>query len=157
MSLLRSGVPIKVIGDVLGHTSAAATAEYLKLATEDRKIYEPSAWNCRAGCRHDSSTPDGRKAHRAVPADPALSPCGDAQELRRNAAKLRRLCFEAQWGRCADCCDHAAMVEGAQSQGRSVSGTATDVFAALDSRPQTTQLLWFSNARRDVRLWWPGL
>jgi integrase/recombinase XerD len=35
VSLLRSGVPLKVIGDVLGHTSAAATAEYLKLATED--------------------------------------------------------------------------------------------------------------------------
>jgi len=34
VSLLRSGVPLKVIGDVLGHTSAAATAEYLKLATE---------------------------------------------------------------------------------------------------------------------------
>ncbi len=35
VSLLRSGVPLKTIGDVLGHTSAAATAEYLKLATED--------------------------------------------------------------------------------------------------------------------------
>ena len=35
MSLLRSGVPLKIIGDVLGHTSASATAEYLKLATED--------------------------------------------------------------------------------------------------------------------------
>jgi integrase/recombinase XerD len=35
VSLLRSGVPLKVIGDVLGHTSAAATAEYLKLATDD--------------------------------------------------------------------------------------------------------------------------
>jgi integrase len=35
VSLLRSGVPLKVIGDVLGHTSAASTAEYLKLATED--------------------------------------------------------------------------------------------------------------------------
>jgi integrase/recombinase XerD len=35
VSLLRSGVPLKVIGDVLGHTSAQATAEYLKLATED--------------------------------------------------------------------------------------------------------------------------
>lgn len=34
-SLLRSGVPLKIIGDLLGHTSAAATAEYLKLATED--------------------------------------------------------------------------------------------------------------------------
>jgi integrase/recombinase XerD len=34
-SLLRSGVPLKIIGDVLGHTSAQATAEYLKLATED--------------------------------------------------------------------------------------------------------------------------
>jgi integrase/recombinase XerD len=35
VSLLRSGVPLKVIGDVLGHTTASATAEYLKLATED--------------------------------------------------------------------------------------------------------------------------
>lgn len=35
VSLLHSGVPLKTIGDVLGHTSAAATAEYLKLATED--------------------------------------------------------------------------------------------------------------------------
>ena len=35
VSLLRCGVPLKTIGDVLGHTSAAATAEYLKLATED--------------------------------------------------------------------------------------------------------------------------
>jgi site-specific recombinase XerD len=35
VSLLRAGVPLKIIGDVLGHTSAAATAEYLKLATED--------------------------------------------------------------------------------------------------------------------------
>ena len=35
VSLLRSGVPLKVIGDVLGHTTAAATAVYLKLATED--------------------------------------------------------------------------------------------------------------------------
>ncbi|WP_375294332.1 tyrosine-type recombinase/integrase [Caballeronia sp. PC1] len=35
VSLLRSGVPLKIIGDVLGHTSAGATAGYLKLATED--------------------------------------------------------------------------------------------------------------------------
>jgi integrase/recombinase XerD len=35
VSLLRSGVSLKIIGDVLGHTSAQATAEYLKLATED--------------------------------------------------------------------------------------------------------------------------
>src|SRR5438552_171909 len=35
VSLLRSGVPLKVIGDVLGHTAAQSTAEYLKLATED--------------------------------------------------------------------------------------------------------------------------
>lgn len=35
VSLLRSGVALKIIGDVLGHTSAAATAVYLKLATED--------------------------------------------------------------------------------------------------------------------------
>jgi site-specific recombinase XerD len=35
VSLLRSGVPLKIIGDVLGHTSAQATGEYLKLATED--------------------------------------------------------------------------------------------------------------------------
>jgi integrase/recombinase XerD len=35
VSLLRSGVPFKIIGDVLGHTSAQATAGYLKLATQD--------------------------------------------------------------------------------------------------------------------------
>lgn len=35
VSLLRAGVPLKIIGDLLGHKSAAATAEYLKLATED--------------------------------------------------------------------------------------------------------------------------
>lgn len=35
VSLLRAGTPLKIIGDMLGHTSAAATAEYLKLATED--------------------------------------------------------------------------------------------------------------------------
>ncbi|MBK7234284.1 MAG: tyrosine-type recombinase/integrase [Sterolibacteriaceae bacterium] len=35
VSLLRAGVLLKIIGDMLGHTSAAATAEYLKLATED--------------------------------------------------------------------------------------------------------------------------
>jgi len=35
VSLLRSGIPLKVIGDVLGHTTAQATAKYLKLATED--------------------------------------------------------------------------------------------------------------------------
>jgi integrase/recombinase XerD len=35
VSLLRSGVPLNVIGDVLGHRSASATGGYLKLATED--------------------------------------------------------------------------------------------------------------------------
>jgi integrase/recombinase XerD len=35
VSLLRGGVPIKVIGDVLGHCSERSTAAYLKLATED--------------------------------------------------------------------------------------------------------------------------
>jgi integrase/recombinase XerD len=35
VGLLRSGVPLKIIGDLLGHTSAQATGEYLKLATED--------------------------------------------------------------------------------------------------------------------------
>jgi integrase/recombinase XerD len=35
VSLLRGGVPIKVIGDVLGHRSERSTAVYLKLATED--------------------------------------------------------------------------------------------------------------------------
>jgi integrase/recombinase XerD len=35
VSLLRSGVPLKIIGDVLGHASPAATAEYLKLATQE--------------------------------------------------------------------------------------------------------------------------
>jgi len=35
VSLLRAGVSQKVIGDVLGHRSAASTTTYLKLATED--------------------------------------------------------------------------------------------------------------------------
>jgi len=35
VSLLREGVPLKVIGDVLGHRSVASTATYLKLATEE--------------------------------------------------------------------------------------------------------------------------
>ncbi|SCK08100.1 Site-specific recombinase XerD [Variovorax sp. HW608] len=35
VSLLRSGVPPKVIGDVLGHRSAASTAPYLKLAVDE--------------------------------------------------------------------------------------------------------------------------
>jgi integrase/recombinase XerD len=35
VSLLRAAVPLKIIGDVLGHRSAASTAVYLKLATED--------------------------------------------------------------------------------------------------------------------------
>jgi integrase/recombinase XerD len=35
ISLLRSAVPLKVIGDVLGHRSVDSTAAYLKLATED--------------------------------------------------------------------------------------------------------------------------
>ena len=35
VSLLRSGTPMKIIGDVLGHRSAASTSPYLKLATEE--------------------------------------------------------------------------------------------------------------------------
>ena len=35
VSLLRGGVPVKVIGDVLGHRCERSTAAYLKLATED--------------------------------------------------------------------------------------------------------------------------
>jgi integrase len=35
VSLLRAGVPLKNIGDVLGHKSATSTAVYLKLATDD--------------------------------------------------------------------------------------------------------------------------
>jgi integrase/recombinase XerD len=35
VSMLRGGVPIKVIGDVLGHRSERSTAVYLKLATDD--------------------------------------------------------------------------------------------------------------------------
>ncbi|MGD0790900.1 MAG: site-specific integrase [Terriglobales bacterium] len=35
VSLLRASVPLKSIGDVLGHRSAASTQVYLKLATED--------------------------------------------------------------------------------------------------------------------------
>lgn len=35
VSLLRGGVPLKVIGDVLGHRAERSTTPYLKLATED--------------------------------------------------------------------------------------------------------------------------
>jgi site-specific recombinase XerD len=35
VSLLRAAVPLKIIGDVLGHRSTESTAVYLKLATED--------------------------------------------------------------------------------------------------------------------------
>ncbi len=35
VSLLRAAVPLKTIGDVLGHRSAHSTAVYLKLATEE--------------------------------------------------------------------------------------------------------------------------
>lgn len=35
VSLLRANVPLKQIGDILGHRSAASTMIYLKLATED--------------------------------------------------------------------------------------------------------------------------
>jgi site-specific recombinase XerD len=35
VSMLRSGVPIKEIGDLLGHRSEHSTGAYLKLATED--------------------------------------------------------------------------------------------------------------------------
>ena len=38
VSLLRGGVSIKVIGDVLGHRSERSTAIYLKLATEDLRL-----------------------------------------------------------------------------------------------------------------------
>jgi integrase/recombinase XerD len=35
VSLLRAAVPLKEIGDILGHRSTASTGAYLKLATED--------------------------------------------------------------------------------------------------------------------------
>ena len=35
VSLLRAAVPLKAIGDILGHRSAISTGVYLKLATED--------------------------------------------------------------------------------------------------------------------------
>ena len=38
VSLLRAGVPLKVIGDVLGHRAERSTAPYLKLATEDLRL-----------------------------------------------------------------------------------------------------------------------
>ena len=38
VSMLRAAVPIKEIGDLLGHRSAHATAAYLKLATEDLRV-----------------------------------------------------------------------------------------------------------------------
>jgi site-specific recombinase XerD len=33
--MLRAGVPLKEIGDLLGHRAADSTLVYLKLATED--------------------------------------------------------------------------------------------------------------------------
>ena len=38
--MLRAAVPIKEIGDILGHRSADSTATYLKLATEDFRAVE---------------------------------------------------------------------------------------------------------------------
>jgi site-specific recombinase XerD len=38
VSLLRGGVPLKVIGDVLGHRSERSTLPYLKLATDDLRL-----------------------------------------------------------------------------------------------------------------------
>jgi integrase len=35
VSLLRAAVPLKEIGDILGHRSTLSTGAYLKLATED--------------------------------------------------------------------------------------------------------------------------
>jgi len=35
LHLLRQGVPLKTIGDVLGHRSPESTTAYLRLATED--------------------------------------------------------------------------------------------------------------------------
>jgi integrase/recombinase XerD len=35
VSLLRAAIPLKAIGDILGHRSALSTGAYLKLATED--------------------------------------------------------------------------------------------------------------------------
>lgn len=39
VSLLRAAVPLKNIGDVLGHKSATSTAVYLKLATDDLRAF----------------------------------------------------------------------------------------------------------------------
>ena len=33
--LLKNGTPLKTIGDILGHRSAASTSAYLRLATDD--------------------------------------------------------------------------------------------------------------------------
>ena len=33
--LLKNGTPLKTIGDILGHRSAASTSVYLRLATDD--------------------------------------------------------------------------------------------------------------------------
>ena len=35
VSLLRAAVPLKTIGDLLGHRAPSSTSVYLKLATED--------------------------------------------------------------------------------------------------------------------------
>jgi integrase len=46
--LLKSGTPLKTIGDILGHRSAASTLTYLRLATEDlREVALPVPDNNR--------------------------------------------------------------------------------------------------------------
>ena len=47
--LLKSGTPLKIIGDVLGHRSAVSTSTYLRLATGDlREVSLPAP-----GRKHD--------------------------------------------------------------------------------------------------------
>ena len=47
--LLKNGIPLKTIGDILGHSSATSTTAYLRLATEDlREVSLPVPGGLRA-------------------------------------------------------------------------------------------------------------
>lgn len=51
--LLRKGVPLKLIGDLLGHRSARSTCVYLRLATEDLRQVPLAVPSVPAACPDD--------------------------------------------------------------------------------------------------------
>ena len=51
VSLLRAGVPVKSIGDMLGHRSAESTGVYLRLATEDLRAISIDVPGKGGACR----------------------------------------------------------------------------------------------------------